>query len=595
VNVGVPTIVVTPTSASEGHHGQQPNDEDHHNFHHPYSPSHDHGDSSPDDATIMALENLLEGIQVVKRILQRSSPPSPEVEDSYHSGRCCGTASCHFSKDSHRMWELSNQLVGILGSNLLGLYNAASMVRDRATLQSEENVILLRELHHVQQLCLEAHLWAEQADTINVRLYNEKQTLVRQVQQLQAERRILVKECKTLRQVVEDTRKFDTWRLLEEHVLDSVAIHEHVLLKTKAPSNTTNDKSGEEKLHEDEKDLQVDILDNSRKETPPLPFSTLAVIVHGGDDHDHVENGVAASVGCEESVAVINQRPSVDDTQKGHREDKEAAPKKRSFFSRFTVMSQDGGKASGNNHFRKPKERTDDAVEQTPSSAAEGIPSHNGERASYTTSEATMPPTPDDGILKEDENLALNVQAGECHDTRRRFWYHNHLSIQNNPSQTASKTDTTPNPQEKISASAHEQETEVSKEKYSDSVTDTSKNTEERSFAFDRTYRVVVPENGKYLTETKSLGTGCTESSHSDTLESDLNTPGRDMPRSVSFRFGRVDSDSLCTSPLLTPEESPECFSFPNLKPMCDPSVIRTLAIPSNASNGSWQTSNSCN
>jgi hypothetical protein len=138
-------------------------------------------------------------------------------------------------------------------------------------------------------------------------------------------------------------------------------------------------------------------------------------------------------------------------------------------------------------------------------------------------------------------------------------------------------------------------ENQVSMNKDSKSLGDATKSTEGSSFVFDRSYRVKSPdaENLTAACAYKSISdddsTGCTELSPGGTLSSHRDTPERDMPRNVSFRSRKEGSEVDYASPLISPDGSPEGVVIAELKPICDPNVLRTLAVPSthNGSTGS--------
>eukprot|EP00531_Pseudo-nitzschia_arenysensis_P004223 CAMPEP_0116137252 /NCGR_PEP_ID=MMETSP0329-20121206/12154_1 /TAXON_ID=697910 /ORGANISM="Pseudo-nitzschia arenysensis, Strain B593" /LENGTH=494 /DNA_ID=CAMNT_0003632165 /DNA_START=146 /DNA_END=1630 /DNA_ORIENTATION=- len=169
--------------------------------------------------TAATLENLMEGIRAVKRILER--PIGTEEEDK---ARNLAEAS-----DITAVSKLSNELVGVLGSELIGLLNASQMVKAHARLRIEDDKKAIEELHTAKE---EAHKVSERADKVdsmNLRLKAEKKLLVKEVKTLREDRQLLVKEVKSTRKIVERTKEFDAWRLLEDHLRDATMIHESVL------------------------------------------------------------------------------------------------------------------------------------------------------------------------------------------------------------------------------------------------------------------------------------------------------------------------------------------------------------------------------
>lgn len=170
--------------------------------------------------TAAALENLVEGIQAVKRILEH--PIDMETND---------TISCmsESSSDAKLVSELSNKLVGVLGSELIGLLNAAQMAKGHAKLRLDDDTQVVQELHRTREIASKLNNRVDRAESNNRRLKKEKKLLVKEVRTLQGDRKVLMKEVKSLRKKVQLTKQFDDWRLLKEHLRDATLVHESVL------------------------------------------------------------------------------------------------------------------------------------------------------------------------------------------------------------------------------------------------------------------------------------------------------------------------------------------------------------------------------
>eukprot|EP00980_Cylindrotheca_fusiformis_P030420 scaffold24796_cov211-Cylindrotheca_fusiformis.AAC.3 len=165
-----------------------------------------------------ALEALVTGVRAVKRILDR------HAEDDSAS-----TNSVTVAEEEDLLARISKGLHGVLGSDLLALANSANMARGHAKLTSEEASALVSDIHAANEKAKEAEIRAQKAEKLSRKLYKENLALQQQVGQLKGERRTLVKAVKELRQVQEETNKFDSWRLLEEHVHNSISIHEMIM------------------------------------------------------------------------------------------------------------------------------------------------------------------------------------------------------------------------------------------------------------------------------------------------------------------------------------------------------------------------------
>jgi hypothetical protein len=205
-----------------------------------------------------ALENLVEGMKAVKRILE--SPPlenkrnvnnnnnnnSSSNNDNHDGGydKSIGTAcrssssssssSSIVSTDVKLISALSEKLIGVLGSELIGLMNAAEMTKGYKNLHCKEDSTILKDLRRAKKVAVKANHRADKAEKISRRLYDEKQCLIQEVQRLRNDRTILVKEVKSLRRVVKHKKKF--------YVRASLTAHESLLKTSSFTGSTTNDK-----------------------------------------------------------------------------------------------------------------------------------------------------------------------------------------------------------------------------------------------------------------------------------------------------------------------------------------------------------------
>jgi hypothetical protein len=170
--------------------------------------------------TAAALENLVDGIQAVKRILEH---PIDNMED-YDNIISVGESS-----DAELVSKLSNKLVGVLGSELIGLLNAAQMTKGHAKLRIEDDTKAIQDLHRAREFAHELHHRADRAESISLRLKAEKKLLVREVRSLQGDRQLLVKQVKSMRKMLHRTKQFDAWRHMEDHLRAATIVHESVL------------------------------------------------------------------------------------------------------------------------------------------------------------------------------------------------------------------------------------------------------------------------------------------------------------------------------------------------------------------------------
>ena len=176
-----------------------------------------------------ALENLVTGIRMVKRILEKESSSDDEEDNT------CSSSEEERAQQLTELSLISEKLHGILGSDLLGLLNAAEMVRCHAKLAAKEASALVQDVAEARQEALEAQQSLGRVKKMSRTLYKENVVLKDENKQLRAQRKVLVREVKTLRNEAEVTKQYDTWRLLEHHVLDSIKIHERVMKTPTSP------------------------------------------------------------------------------------------------------------------------------------------------------------------------------------------------------------------------------------------------------------------------------------------------------------------------------------------------------------------------
>ncbi|CAJ1901814.1 unnamed protein product [Cylindrotheca closterium] len=182
-----------------------------------------------------ALDDLISGVRAVKRILDK------------HAGDEKASMKESTTRDAELIAHLSNQLPGILGSDLMALVNAANMARGHAKLASDEAEAAVSEMQEARKEAEESNTKARTAAKISKKLYEDNLALQQQVGHLKKERRTLVKAVRDLQQEQEQTNKFDTWRLLEEHVQNSLTMHEMIL---KTPTRGARQNSFFDPAHE---------------------------------------------------------------------------------------------------------------------------------------------------------------------------------------------------------------------------------------------------------------------------------------------------------------------------------------------------------
>ena len=164
------------------------------------------------------MESVADGIRALKRIFEATSRGD---ESSDHTS---------VSEDLHHIYHLADSLQGVLGSDFLALVNAADMLREHSRLAVQETSDVVADLQKVkleaQSTAVAAACVAREAQALS----KTNSDLKDQVRKLRQEKRVLVKEIKAMREHAAEQR------LVEQHVLKSLTVHELVL---KTPPSVT--------------------------------------------------------------------------------------------------------------------------------------------------------------------------------------------------------------------------------------------------------------------------------------------------------------------------------------------------------------------
>jgi hypothetical protein len=464
-----------------------------------------------------ALEHLIEGVRIVKRMLERSTS-----DNSYKSPTAAAEANGdRFAEEAYHLSELSKNLHGVLGSDLLGLVNAADMVREHAKLAATEASVLVQDVHSAHEAAASAKKHAQRAEKVSRKLYNENLALRQETAQLRRERHVLVKEVKALRGEAEETRKFDTWRLLEEHLLDSMALHEMILKSPTAP-----------KLNTFDEDILVDVWDNAGTQLYKENISLNSKGVGNNSEtsqQTQVKPEGSASADRTESVQQENKAQSAPEPTKPvnpnipkTKEDSQQAGQivRGIGFGRMAGFRSAFGGGAGLGYGKKLRVATaQQDVDDKPSMVK-----------------------PEESEPKSD---SVNKTSDDC----------------------ASKAGTD------AKSLSNKSEEELP--------------TKGESVITPRTSASPARNGNKSPLPSLAEATTGTEDSLSEvhtsaTLDDHNVEKGRlIMPRNVSFKADGKGMGAHLASPLLTPDGSPAGVGTPDLKPICDPKILRTLSIPS--------------
>jgi len=188
-----------------------------------------------------ALRQLSEGIRIITRQMKsahdvfQGEEQSPEEEDTEiqrersWSDSCSTIQSCT-SDDDRRLSDLSQQLEGTLGADLLGLAHAAQMVGENSRMVSQEASQSVRDVLMAQQSVEDAEKRATKAENVVRIMYKKQKELIGQLEQTKKERNILKRQVKALLQEKSVMKEQDkVVRALELHVVSALHAHEQQL------------------------------------------------------------------------------------------------------------------------------------------------------------------------------------------------------------------------------------------------------------------------------------------------------------------------------------------------------------------------------
>jgi hypothetical protein len=180
-----------------------------------------------------------------------------------------------------RLAELTGKLSHQGGVDLMALQNAAHMVLEHARLASQEASIVVRDTQLAQAQAEQYQQRALLAEKENEGLVQGNKTLNAQVDKLTAERKVLVKEVRSLRKELATTKTSGRMQQLERYVVEALTAHEHHLKsktdqakrdKVTADEAVANEVPADEVIEEsNEKDLKQDAEPKSQAKVAHVP------------------------------------------------------------------------------------------------------------------------------------------------------------------------------------------------------------------------------------------------------------------------------------------------------------------------------------
>ena len=208
--------------------------------------------------TLLALLQMAEGVRVITKQMQSATHVNGEEETN--------TTGSIITPEESKKEELTEQFFSdsivketclrgtIFGTDLLRLWDAAQHTRDFSRMVSEESKLSVEDIIQAQTTAKKALKRAKRAESAVRKLQQENKTLHVQLEKTTSERRVLLKEVKSLRQYVATSRKMEMEQLLQQHVAGALLLHEEQL---KAMSAQQRKLRHEEEKKKDEEDLEL--------------------------------------------------------------------------------------------------------------------------------------------------------------------------------------------------------------------------------------------------------------------------------------------------------------------------------------------------
>jgi hypothetical protein len=485
-----------------------------------------------------ALLHLTEGIRAVKRIIERA-PCSSEMhpvrieDDSSET-----TEKSILSADDRFLSELS----GKFGPDLLGEVNVADMVRYHAYLTSQEASTLLQDFQSAQQFAEKENERATKAETVVRKLYKENVAIKKDNAKLHKERRALAGEVKSLREQLETTKKFDTWRLLEQHVLTGIQLHEKILTRAPIKPEESVEMLREELKKEGRENFDPILVLTSNDEVY-IDESQNVIKRPGNESSDQEHPGSGATQDKEIPNVGVNEEQQAAESEKQNTDEDIASIKAKKRTVGFGGMSGFGGGVGLGYGARFGKKSITKLIKK-PSKQHPQISEDSQQESSFVL------------VVENDDSKTFTCSKDMCKES--------HSTCA--PDQLGGNEKQSPDPWKIISVKSEDDQGH-------------------RLLKFftghgRRSPNLSVAETTACCTD-DSLGDN--ESAHN---QSNITVLAEEllefMPRNVHFCADDEEAASRLVTPLCTPETSPPGFVVSSdLKPICDPKILRTLAIPS--------------
>jgi len=162
-----------------------------------------------------------------EQLEEDSSNRNPGCTQDYSSqGKMCRSVADYMNEDSKKLSDLisATTMLGSVGTDLMSLSHSCRMVEDNSLYISQEASASIRDIQALNENLSMIQDKYSKVERCAKRLYKENKRLKRNVKHNDAEKKLLVKEIKLLRQEKETRKGWD------EQILDSYGVHEKIMM-----------------------------------------------------------------------------------------------------------------------------------------------------------------------------------------------------------------------------------------------------------------------------------------------------------------------------------------------------------------------------
>ena len=220
--------------------------------------------------TLTAFLQFAEGVRAITRHMQQQTTCGTSQEEEKEESNDDDGESSPAEPVTPESLVSNTCLHGtVFGTDLMRLLEAANHhVRDYAQMASEESALSAADVVQAQQVAHQATLRAKRAESLARKLARTSVRLQTQLTEATTHKTVLAQEALLLRQQVAAARQTDMERLLEQHVVGALLLHEGQLKKKK--KNQQQQQRRRRAVVDEEEKKEEDIMDYELEEDDDL-------------------------------------------------------------------------------------------------------------------------------------------------------------------------------------------------------------------------------------------------------------------------------------------------------------------------------------